>query len=165
MRGETVRGMTGPPEQTPLNGGDSVNRPWWQQEAAIVLALVLVFPLGVFLMWLYAPWQKRSKWILTGVAALAAIVIFSIAFPETDGNSDLSPSNPTWENAPRSDFGFNYKIGYEVCGWDREQTFREAGTRNPEAAAKWYILGVTSDAAPGSYAGCLDALKGVRSRY
>ena len=143
-------------------------KPWWQQEGTIILALVLVFPLGVFLMWLYAPWQRRSKWILTGVAALAAIVILVIATPEKESNAGLSSAHPTdsaWESAPRSDFGFNYRVGYKVCGWDREQTYSEAGTRSPEAAARYYVQGLTSDAAPGGYAGCLDGLKGVRSRY
>jgi hypothetical protein len=51
------------------------NRPWWQHEAAIAWAIILVFPLGILLMWLYAPWRKRFKWTWTGIAAFSALLV------------------------------------------------------------------------------------------
>lgn len=60
----------------------------------------------------------------------------------------------------------HYKIGYSVCGSDPEETFRQAGTRNPEEAAEWFIEGSTGTVARRSqYQGCLDALEGQPSRF
>lgn len=149
--------------------GASPSKPWWQEEGAIALALIFLLPVGVFLMWSYAPWKRGIKWAVTAGAALAMIMtVVGVVRPEGESNVPVSftyPTSSAQESAPRSDFGFNYRVGYKTCGWDREETFSEAGTRNPEAAAKYYAAILTSDAAPGGYAGCLAGLKGIPSRY
>lgn len=52
-----------------------MKRPWWQHEAAIAWALILFFPLGIFMMWRYAPWRNRFKWVWTGAGGIVALVI------------------------------------------------------------------------------------------
>jgi hypothetical protein len=46
-----------------------VKRPWWQHEAAIAWALILFFPLGLWLMWKHAPWRPAVKWGWTAAFA------------------------------------------------------------------------------------------------
>jgi hypothetical protein len=82
----------------------AVKRPWWQQGVAIAWAMILVFPLGILLMWLYAPWRGRFKWIWTGVAAFAALVIIGAAIPseEKDSSATVSPLVSATQEAPAS---------------------------------------------------------------
>jgi len=44
-----------------------MKKPWWQHEAVIAWAMILFLPLGILMMWLYAPWRNRFKWLWTGV--------------------------------------------------------------------------------------------------
>ena len=66
-------------------------QPWWQQEVSIAWALILFFPLGLWLMWKYAPWRNRFKWIWTGVTPFAALMIVAAAIPQQ--NNENSASN------------------------------------------------------------------------
>jgi hypothetical protein len=52
-----------------------MRKPWWQHEATIAWALILFFPLGIFMMWRYAPWRGRFKWLWTAAAAIVALLI------------------------------------------------------------------------------------------
>ena len=53
---------------------------WWQREPAIAWALILFFPVGLWLMWRYASWRRPVKWGWTGAfAALVVIVVASAA--------------------------------------------------------------------------------------
>ena len=52
--------------------------PWYRTTWFIVLALVLLFPLGLYLVWTRRPsWGLRTNWIVTGVVA-AAVVLTAI---------------------------------------------------------------------------------------
>ncbi len=54
---------------------------WYQGSLGIIAALVLFFPLGLFLMWKYAKWNKKVKWIVSG---LFAFLLLSGAFTNKD---------------------------------------------------------------------------------
>jgi len=60
---------------------------WWQHEAAIAWALILFFPLGIFMMWRYAPWRNRFKWLWTTLAAIVVLIIVAgiVGGSETQG--------------------------------------------------------------------------------
>jgi predicted lipoprotein with Yx(FWY)xxD motif len=80
--------------------GSRRKRPWWQHEAIIIAVLLVYFPIGIVLMWLWAPWRKRFKWLWTGVAALLVVVtsvVITIAFEGTGnlvtGNAPLVPTS------------------------------------------------------------------------
>lgn len=47
-------------------------RAWWKRQPAVVASLILVYPLGLLLMWLFAPWSRRTKRIVTGVVVWPA---------------------------------------------------------------------------------------------
>ncbi len=43
---------------------------WYQKSLGIIALLILFFPVGLFLMWNYAKWNKRIKWGITNIFAL-----------------------------------------------------------------------------------------------
>lgn len=52
--------------------------PWYRRSWVIVLTLVLVFPVGIVLMWSRKPgWGARAQWIVTGLVAAVVIVVIA----------------------------------------------------------------------------------------
>jgi hypothetical protein len=57
--------------------------------------MVLLFPLGLVLMWLYAPWRPRTKWIWSGVGVLVGLAIVgSVAGDNGGGNGTIAGVKP-----------------------------------------------------------------------
>lgn len=50
-----------------------MDKKWYKNPIVIIALLVLFFPVGLFLMWKYANWNKAVKWVITGVFALLVI--------------------------------------------------------------------------------------------
>ena len=46
---------------------------WYQKQTGIIILLILFFPVGLYLMWKYQLWTKKSRWIVSGVLALLVI--------------------------------------------------------------------------------------------
>jgi hypothetical protein len=89
-------------------------------------------------------------------------------------NEDLGSigcfSNESIRQDPRTGgtdlYSINYKSSYTVCFRDPDETYRQAGTRDPEEAAVWLSEGTRAgEAYEGSYQGCLDALNGKPNRF
>lgn len=59
--------------------------PFYKKTWFIVLSLIIFFPLGLVLMWLFTDWSKRNKWIITAVVLLFAIII-----NPTEGDEELA---------------------------------------------------------------------------
>ena len=49
--------------------------PWWKGTAVIIAALLLFFPVGLFMMWRYAVWTSRAKWIVTGIVTALVVAV------------------------------------------------------------------------------------------
>jgi hypothetical protein len=47
---------------------------WYQRTSAIILLLFIFLPVGLILMWLYAPWSKNSKLAVTGALGVLFII-------------------------------------------------------------------------------------------
>jgi hypothetical protein len=47
---------------------------WYQNSTAIILFLVLFFPVGLYLMWKYGKWSSKTKWIITGIVFFVLII-------------------------------------------------------------------------------------------
>jgi len=93
------------PAQSPAVGADrpsrrrraeetrDLGRPWWQQEVSIAWALILFFPVGLWLMWRYAPWRRQFKWIWTIATPIAilfvALSIVAASIPSEDSGNRL----------------------------------------------------------------------------
>ena len=58
-----------------LDGPTTTPPPWWQRESAIAWAILLFFPLGLYLMWRYAGWRARFKWTWTALGAFVVLII------------------------------------------------------------------------------------------
>lgn len=49
---------------------EAENQKWYKSNFAIIGFLVVFFPVGLFLMWKYAKWNNKVKWVITGVLIL-----------------------------------------------------------------------------------------------
>jgi hypothetical protein len=49
-------------------------KPWYGQAWLVVLALVFLFPIGVYLMWFHSGWGTRLKWAVTVVVVIYVVV-------------------------------------------------------------------------------------------
>ncbi len=60
-------------------GADAPSR-WYRSDVGIVLLLLTIWPIGVYLMWRYAPWSQRLKrGISVGIVALFALSSAALA--------------------------------------------------------------------------------------
>lgn len=67
-----------------------MKKKWYQSTLAIIASLIIFFPLGLFLMWKYASWNKILKIVIT--------VIFTIILLGYYGKSDQSTQAPPVAN-------------------------------------------------------------------
>ena len=127
---------------------------WWQREPAIAWGLVLFFPIGLLLMWKYAPWRTSVK--LGWTAAFAALVVVvavtgssgggktpsSAAAQRTAGTPQATQSttHPTTETTRAASAGLTSPLA--------------TATPDSESNTEQYVAGVTPVAAtvPGSVA-------------
>lgn len=47
---------------------------WYQRDLWIIVFLVMLLPIGLFLMWRYAAWTNEVKWALTVILILLGLV-------------------------------------------------------------------------------------------
>jgi len=73
-----------------------MNEKWYQKTLFIILLLILFFPVGLFLMWKYANWKPKTKWIITGV-------FIAIFFIGRAGNSDNKQASKATDTPPKQE--------------------------------------------------------------
>jgi hypothetical protein len=65
--------------------------PWYRKTWFIVLALILLFPLGLYLLWTRQPsWGARTNWIVTGVVAVG-VGLSAIAVAAAPPSTSTTP--------------------------------------------------------------------------
>lgn len=75
-----------PPEPTPAPVKNPRGPKWWRSDWFTGLAVVAVFPLGLYLMWTRRPgWGRQANGIVTGGVALAALLITTQVLPTVLG--------------------------------------------------------------------------------
>lgn len=103
-------------------------KPFWQTDVFVVLALVIFWPAGLFLMWKYAGWKGWVKGVLTFFFVLGAIpslLIWSLilglkgylfidnfTIPKVINQSQLyncAPINSEWGKCTNSKYGFSFE--------------------------------------------------------
>ncbi len=54
---------------------------WYQTNSGIIALLFLFFPAGLYFMWKYSPWSKKTHWYVTGVVVVLLLIssIFNLA--------------------------------------------------------------------------------------
>lgn len=57
---------------------ENPSKPIWQSDAFTILALLVFWPIGVFLMWKYASWRKWVKSLLTAFLLLGLVPLLLI---------------------------------------------------------------------------------------
>lgn len=62
------------------------NRPWYQrwQSWAVIAGIAIFSVYGLIAMWLFAPWTRRSKWVVT-IGYLGVFFLSVVAFLFTGG--------------------------------------------------------------------------------
>jgi len=70
-----------------------MKKPWWQHEAAIAWALILFFPLGIFMMWRYAPWRNRFKWLWTTAGAIVVLLVVAGAVGGSEAGDSVAQTD------------------------------------------------------------------------
>lgn len=69
---------------------------WYQTSWAIIVFLILFFPVGLFLMWKHAKWSSKIKWIITGIFGFLVISTFaSEGSKQSSQNGANSAEKPT----------------------------------------------------------------------
>jgi len=99
-------------------------KPFWQTDAFIVLALVVFWPIGLFLMWKFTVWRKWVKSLLTAFFLIGAIPIFllfglkgysfisNITNPRVVNQSKLYscvPLNSEWGKCTNTKYNFSFE--------------------------------------------------------
>ncbi len=65
---------------------------WYQTTGGIILFLLLFFPVGLYLMWKHATWNKTAKWIVT---AVFAFFVYMVASSPESTTTNTASQNPT----------------------------------------------------------------------
>lgn len=68
---------------------------WYQQPVWIIILLFLFFPVGLYLMWKYADWNKKAKWAISGFFALLVVVSFAVDTPTSEDTASETPQTTT----------------------------------------------------------------------
>lgn len=77
----------------------SSNTKWYEKTPAIILLLILFFPVGLYLMWKYTNWAKVAK---IGVSILVGIiVIVALANPSSPQTDNTASKNDTKQEATK----------------------------------------------------------------
>jgi len=86
-------------ESQPVN-----SKKWYARNGWIISLLVLFFPVGLFLMWKYASWNKAIKWVVTIIFALGLFANISSSHAKQAQNQQTNQSSnnsaPTATEAP-----------------------------------------------------------------
>lgn len=106
---------------------------FWQKDPFIILALLIFWPLGLFLMWKYTQWKKLTKGLLTGFFLISLVpllfiwsliiglkgysFISNITNPRVVNQSKLyecAALNSEWGKCTNSkyNFSFEYPVGW-----------------------------------------------------
>lgn len=131
MDNRNQQSQTSPPFQSPIeisNYPPEKQKPIWKTDAFVVLAFVIFWPVGLFLMWKYAAWRKWIKGLLTFIFLLGAIpllLIWGLIFglkgysfidnllnPRTVNQSNLytcAPINSEWGKCTNTKYSFSFE--------------------------------------------------------
>ena len=77
-------GQFGPP---PIS---QMQQKWYREPWVIIALLILFFPIGLYLMWRYAKWSPKAKWIVTGIYAF--LMLLSAISNASANNSTKPPA-------------------------------------------------------------------------
>lgn len=71
------------------------NKKWYQKTTGIIVFLIIFFPVGLYLMWKYAGWNKKIKGGISALFALATLTAILTPAPDVES---ISLSIPDYQN-------------------------------------------------------------------
>lgn len=74
---------------------------WYEKTPAIILLLILFFPVGLYLMWKYTNWSKGAKIVVSILVGI--IVIAALANPSTPQTDNAASKNNTDKEAVKDE--------------------------------------------------------------
>lgn len=66
--------------------------PWYRRTFAVVLFLVVFFPVGVALLWMRTDWSVRRRGVVTGFVAVLVVIVAATNNPQPTTTTQLSPT-------------------------------------------------------------------------
>ena len=64
---------------------------WYQKPISVIILLIFFFPVGLYLMWKNELWKKQTRWVITGIIA--------VAFVANSGSNSSSSSSSSGNNS------------------------------------------------------------------
>lgn len=85
-----------PLTQAPPSFLSSPSQKWYRTNAGIIALLIFFFPAGLYLMWKYTSWSKKTKAIVTGILAFCVLIggIANTASPTQQVSPRAGTSQP-----------------------------------------------------------------------
>lgn len=81
---------------------------WYQRTAFTIIMLILFFPVGLVLMWMYRKnWKTAVKTIIT---AVFVILVLPSAFGDDDSSSGKGNTDDIWATEPTDIEDFDYYV-------------------------------------------------------
>lgn len=128
----------GPPPQYPPQVQKD---PWYKTNGGIITLLFLFFPAGLFLMWQYAKWSPKTKWIVTGILAFfvavsgisnAAATNMRVSTTTAKVSDDSSSSSDTSSNTNAASEPTDTPTPTPVPTWQTTHTYSGNGNKKTE---------------------------------
>lgn len=81
---------------------------WFQKPNGVTILLVLLLPVGIYLMWKNNIWSKRTRFIITGITSLVVILNISTGNIKSTSSSSSNSSSKSESYRPN--------VGCDWCG-------------------------------------------------
>jgi hypothetical protein len=101
-----------------------VEKQWYEKDFYVILAFLLFYPVGLFMMWKYSSWKKSAKIILTTffVIGLLPLLFIWISLASIKVKNTVNPGkantsqyytctqlNAEWSKCKNTQFGFSFE--------------------------------------------------------
>lgn len=78
---------------------------WFDNEVTVVVLLIFFFPLGLYALWKNSTFTPKTKWIVTGIIVVLALVLGTRREPRAQwASADLPVSTEAEVAAPKPGF-------------------------------------------------------------
>ncbi|HUD44386.1 MAG TPA: hypothetical protein VMR41_02485 [Patescibacteria group bacterium] len=135
-----------------MENQDSSNKnKWYKGNGGIIALLIFFFPVGLFLMWKYAHWNKAVKWVITAIFAIFVFASINSSNSTTNqtqtssNSSTTSTSQPTATPQPKKPLTTEDKLWQAYKNFDNQDTDFSGVKIDYDATTNTTTLTNTSD--------------------
>lgn len=127
---------------------EEIKAPFYKKTWFIILSLILFFPLGLVLMWMYTNWTKMVKTVVTAIILLVGVPTVFIG-GDDKGNKDIVKSEETTEEVTEEvseeESTEEEPTEEESTEETAEESTEDPATRVPEVIADLNLTDVKDD--------------------